>query len=270
MCAFVQLRSEANKAAADAVRAAAGKAFELAKGSEDVTGPSPGKRARTECEVPDCLIVAEEQALQDYFLGELLAMSHDTLKLPHSVEATAVAYFKRFYVNNSVMDYQPKDIMLTVLWLACKVEHYPDRFVNPEKVKLSADSHKDFKFDSKDFAALGALKQVTISSEDLLRLELVVLKALEFHLMVFHPYRAVRGLLESWGELAGTASLESQESQRLLEKANAKIRGWLKTDIPVHTHTHTHTHTRSGDGSRQISRCLSACIPLFCCGGFRV
>ena len=90
----------------------------------------------------------------------------------------AVAYFKRFYIKNSVMDYQPKDIMLTVLWLACKVEHYPSRFVNHEKVKLPSDHPKDFKFDSKDFSALGSQGAESITSEDLLRLELVLLKSL--------------------------------------------------------------------------------------------
>lgn len=220
------------------MRASAGKAAELTKGSEDVTGPSPGKRARTECQIPDCLTVREEQVLQDYILsgpGGLLEMSRDTLEMPLNVEATAVAYFKRFYIYNSVMDYQPRDIMYTVLWLACKVEHYPDRFINPAKVK-GANSCKDFKFDSKDFAELGSLGDgsYSISTEDLLRLELVVLKALKFHLMVIHSYRAVRGLVESWCDPSGAASsLKAEESQRLLDEAECKIRNWLKTDVPV-------------------------------------
>ena len=67
--------------------------------------------------VPDCLTAGEEQIIQDYYILGLQKMSSETLKLPLSVEATALAYFKRFYLNNSVMDYNPKDIMFTV--------HYP-------------------------------------------------------------------------------------------------------------------------------------------------
>ena len=83
-----QLRAEANKTAAEAVRAAVSKVAEATKGAEDMTGPSPGKRARTDCQAPDCLTVAEEHVLQDYFLAGLLEMSSNTLKLPLSVEAT--------------------------------------------------------------------------------------------------------------------------------------------------------------------------------------
>ena len=44
------------------------------------------------------------------------------MKLVSSVYLTR--YFQRFYLENSVMDYHPRDVMLTALYLACKVEEF--------------------------------------------------------------------------------------------------------------------------------------------------
>ena len=38
------------------------------------------------------------------------------------VHATALLFFKRFYVTQTVMDYDPKIAMLASILLACKVE----------------------------------------------------------------------------------------------------------------------------------------------------
>ena len=210
---IAQLRSEANKRAADAVREAATRGPEM-------VGPSPNKRARTNTNiyvespgaagasesVVDCLTVAEENNLRYYFLSELQNMSRDTLKLPLSVEATALAYFQRFYLKNSVMEYHPQDIMLTALWVACKVEHYPNRFLTPEKIKVG-DSNREFVFDAKAFAYLATTKGMEVGLDDLIGLEQVLLQSLDYHFMVFHPYRALRGLVESWSAPSGAASV---------------------------------------------------------------
>lgn len=41
--------------------------------------------------------------------------------MPWTTIATALHYFKRFYLRKSVMDYHPKEILVTCLYLACKV-----------------------------------------------------------------------------------------------------------------------------------------------------
>jgi len=41
--------------------------------------------------------------------------------MPRPTVATALHYFKRFYLGNSVMDYHPKEILVTCVYLACKV-----------------------------------------------------------------------------------------------------------------------------------------------------
>ena len=86
-----------------------------------------------------------------------------------------------------IIDYHPKDVMLTAMWLACKVEHYPKRWVeqaadltslmllllpgcecthstvagsrylNTERVTID-DSAREFKFDSTAFAEFGKVR----------------------------------------------------------------------------------------------------------------
>jgi len=53
----------------------------------------------------------------------MLACS-DELKVPGAVPvwATAIVYFKRFYLTNSMMDFNPKFVMVTALNLALKAE----------------------------------------------------------------------------------------------------------------------------------------------------
>ena len=44
--------------------------------------------------------------------------------MPRNVFGTAHQYFKRFYLSNSVMDYHPKEILVTSAYLACKAEEF--------------------------------------------------------------------------------------------------------------------------------------------------
>lgn len=49
----------------------------------------------------ECVSVAEEGVLQEYYAIGLQRYGK-SLKLPDSVEATALAFYTRFYLNNSV------------------------------------------------------------------------------------------------------------------------------------------------------------------------
>ncbi|KAJ3096671.1 isocitrate dehydrogenase (NAD(+)) idh1 [Phlyctochytrium planicorne] len=78
-----------------------------------------------------------------------------------TVQATAITFFKRFYITNTVMDYDPKLILLTCLFLAAKVEN----------------SHMPLV----DFLAKVPKAP---APEVILELEFVVCKGLEFQFMV--------------------------------------------------------------------------------------
>jgi cyclin H len=87
----------------------------------------------------DCLTPAEELKLVVWYGLKTLELA-DHLKLPTDVkvgakedwtradvQATAVQYLKRFYINNSPMTYDPKTILKTALFFATKsANHYMD------------------------------------------------------------------------------------------------------------------------------------------------
>ncbi|XP_040898060.1 cyclin-H isoform X1 [Toxotes jaculatrix] len=98
--------------------------------------------------------------------------------MPKSVVGTAIMYLRRFYLNNSIMEYHPRIIMLTCAYLSCKVD--------------------EFNVSSTQF--VGNLLQETPAGqervlEQILEYELLLIQQLNFHLVVHNPYRPMEGLL---------------------------------------------------------------------------
>lgn len=94
--------------------------------------------------------------------------------VPRSVTGTSFHYFKRFYLNNSVMDYHPKHMLVTCVYLACKVEEFNvsiAQFVN----NVRGDREK--------------------ATDIILNNELLLMQQLEYHLTIHNPYRPLEGLL---------------------------------------------------------------------------
>lgn len=47
----------------------------------------------------------------------------ERFRMPSNVTATAISFFRKFYLINSVMDYHPKEVMCTATFLAFKAEN---------------------------------------------------------------------------------------------------------------------------------------------------
>ncbi|XP_072716841.1 cyclin-H isoform X2 [Ciconia boyciana] len=92
-------------------------------------------------------------------------------------EGTACMYFKRFYLNNSVMEYHPRIIMLTCAFLACKVDEF-----NVSSAQFVGNLRE---------SPLGQEKAL----EQILEYELLLIQQLNFHLIVHNPYRPFEGFL---------------------------------------------------------------------------
>lgn len=97
--------------------------------------------------------------------------------LPPNVSGTALMYFKRFYLNNSVMDYSPRNIYMACLWLATKVEEF-----NVSINQFVANLHE-------------SPAQARRSEDLILALELPIISALKYHLTIHNPYRPMEGFL---------------------------------------------------------------------------
>ncbi|ENN72736.1 hypothetical protein HUJ04_013351 [Dendroctonus ponderosae] len=94
--------------------------------------------------------------------------------MPRCVLGTAFHYFKRFYIQNSVMNYHPKEIMVTCIYLACKVEEF-NVSIQQFVANIKGDREK--------------------ASDVILNNELLLMEQLNFHLAIHNPFRPVEGLL---------------------------------------------------------------------------
>ncbi|RDB28829.1 Cyclin mcs2 [Hypsizygus marmoreus] len=91
-------------------------------------------------------------------------------RFPEEVEATAITYLKRFYLRNTVMDWHPKNVMLTALFLATKTTNNP----------ISLETY--------------TTHIPKTAPSDVLDLEFLVAQSLGFEFAVWHAHRALWGL----------------------------------------------------------------------------
>lgn len=94
--------------------------------------------------------------------------------MPKNVVGCSFQYFKRFYLNNSIMDYHPKHIIVTCVYMACKVEEF-NVSITQFVANVKGDREK--------------------ATDIILNNELVLMHYLNYDLAVHSPYRAVEGFL---------------------------------------------------------------------------
>lgn len=71
--------------------------------------------------LPEFLTAAEEAQLVTFFTSELLRAG-DHAEMSDEIKATAAAFFRRFYVTNSIMTYPPQEMLIVALFFGCKAE----------------------------------------------------------------------------------------------------------------------------------------------------
>jgi len=92
------------------------------------------------------------------------------LAFPEEVEATAISYVKRFYLKNTAMDWHPKDVMLTALFLATKTTNNP----------IPLDEYA---------------RRCRTTPAEVLNIEFLLAQSLRFEFAVWHAHRALWGIL---------------------------------------------------------------------------
>jgi cyclin ccl1 len=88
--------------------------------------------------------------------------------LPTKVQATAITLFKRFLLGTSLLQHNMKVMMLTSIYVACKVE---ENYVSAEE--FGKGMHED--------------------ASRVLNAELTLLAGLSFQLVTYSPYRSIEG-----------------------------------------------------------------------------
>ncbi|KAL2574211.1 hypothetical protein AAZV13_17G174500 [Glycine max] len=162
------------------------------------------------------LSIEEEQCIKVFYENKLQEV-YNNFRFPHKIQATALIYFKRFYLQWSVMEHQPKHIMLTCVYAACKIE---ENHVSAEE--------------------LG--KGISQDHQMILNNEMIVYQSLEFDLIVYAPYRSVEGFINDVevclvgpdaAEFCNAGDDQLEMLKTLQETARFEVDKMMLTDAPL-------------------------------------
>ncbi|CAN1131076.1 CYCC1-2 [Linum perenne] len=117
-------------------------------------------------------------------MANYIAKLAQSVKVRQRVVATAITYMRRVYIRKSMSEYDPRLVAPTCLYLASKAEEstVQARALVFYIKKLYSNDDK-FKFEIKD----------------ILEMEMKILEALNYYLVVFHPYRSLSQFLQDAG-----------------------------------------------------------------------
>eukprot|EP01051_Picozoa_sp_SAG22_P015478 SAG22_NODE_2026_length_3120_cov_2.341278_2_plen_461_part_00 len=181
------------------------------------------------------LSVAEESELRLVFELRIKAlcqrMKNKLRVKPEQIQATAISYFKRFFVRKTMMDYSPRSIMLAALYVATKIDEAWYENLLDELLGFASE-------DPLLAAAAGAGGAAAADKAAVVEHEMVLLSVLEFQMVVFHPYRPLRGFLSQAKEWAAQPARKGQlpagpELDSLEKRAFGLIGSVFTTDIPL-------------------------------------
>ncbi|KAJ6403743.1 CYCLIN [Salix viminalis] len=105
------------------------------------------------------------------------------VKVRQRVVATAVTYMRRLYTRKSMSEYDPRLVAPTCLYLASKAEE------STVQARLLVYCIKKMYSDDK----------YRYEIKDILEMEMKILEALNYYLVVFHPYRSLPQFLQDAG-----------------------------------------------------------------------
>lgn len=154
-------------------------------------------------EILNLITVEEEQSFLRFISTQIVQICAH-FNMPTQVRATLMSFFRKFYLINSVMEYRPKNIAYTIVFLAAKLENY---FVSIESFCLRIPKTKP---------------------ADILDLEYVFLETLQFTLLVHHPFRPLWGFFLDFQQmLLHPAPVMYDVSVNTLSKLYDDARKWL-------------------------------------------
>lgn len=146
---------------------------------------------------------SEELKLVNFYAQKVQVIAQK-MGLPTEVVATSISFFRRFFLKNSVMEIEPKDIVHTTIFLACKSENY----------FISVDSFS---------------KKAKASKDAILKYEFKLLESLQFTLLNHHPYKPLHGFfLDIQSVLHGKIDLKYMG--KIYDRCKKRITDALLTD----------------------------------------
>nr|XP_018266245.1 cyclin C [Kwoniella dejecticola CBS 10117]OBR88403.1 cyclin C [Kwoniella dejecticola CBS 10117] len=145
------------------------------------------------------------------FFAQLIQKLGKRLLLRQIPIATACVFFKRFYLKNSICETNPYLVLAACLFVAAKVEETPVHIksvVSEAKVVFNEYNIKLFPAETNKLGEM----------------EFYLLEDLDFHLVIFHPYRALLHMTGREPADSGKFPLSRVEEDQAIKKKELEIR----------------------------------------------
>jgi cyclin C len=156
-----------------------------------------------------------EFSLVKFYFADLQFRLGRALNLRQPIIATAQIFFKRFYFDQFLNDFEPTLVALTALFMSGKVEECPipvKSLLFSYQTLMEAEDHEY------------PLYRCQYTSDDIILMEYYLLQGLTFDLLVFHPYEHLNLVYDKAAE--GKLPIEA------FQTAWAIINDSFYTDIP--------------------------------------
>ncbi|XP_065314688.1 cyclin-C-like isoform X2 [Gordionus sp. m RMFG-2023] len=153
------------------------------------------------------------------FFADFIQSLGEQLKVKQQVVATAVGYFKRFYVINSLKDVDPFLLAPTSLFLASKVEEFG--VISNTRLIASCQGLLKTKY------VFLQLPEYSYRSNNVLECEFYLLEMLDCSLLFYQPYRPLVLLASDMGQ-----------EDKILPLAWNLVNDSLRTDLCLKTAPH--------------------------------
>ncbi|ETW03075.1 hypothetical protein H310_05503 [Aphanomyces invadans] len=166
-------------------------------------------------EDPSIFLTDEEEAMVvDFYQIQVQNTCTSIFKTSDKVKAAALLLFKRFYLSNSIMEFHPKYIGATSIYVAGKVE---EQYISVETLVKSYE---------------GVIKE-----SDVVAHEMIVLEGVRFQLIMYHPFRSLTGFIDDLRAFAKSSRGNGTDVplatlQTLHATATGVINELLLTDSP--------------------------------------
>lgn len=163
--------------------------------------------------------------LRLYFV-EILHKAGKYLKFRQKLVATAAVFFKRFYIQQSFVNFDPFLVVPTLLFIAAKTEEWPCR---PEKILAAVEKYLKADCPSLEYG---------YGVPDLIQCEFYAIEVLEFDLIVFHPYRSLLIILAETKIVPDAMDdrnfpLQDEEARKFFDLCWSIVNDSLRTDLSL-------------------------------------
>ncbi|XP_030454824.1 cyclin-C1-2-like isoform X1 [Syzygium oleosum] len=128
-------------------------------------------------------VTVEDFKLIKMHMSNYICRLAQSVKVRQRVVATAVTYMRRVYTRKSMSEYDPRLVAPACLYLAAKAEESTVQAKALVFYIRKIYSDEKYRYEMKD----------------ILEMEMKILEALNYYLVVFHPYRSLTHLLQDAG-----------------------------------------------------------------------